>query len=99
MRDLLLEVHPFLTLLVLVVVMAGTIVATEVLRNTNRILRLSERRMQYLEEEQGRLEMLREEYGLLEETLKQQRVDRLVAHQNVPHLEKLRSPRKQQGVR
>jgi sensor histidine kinase YesM len=99
MSDLLLEVHPFLTFLVLVVVMAGAIIAHRALRNTRRILRLSERRMQYLSEEQDRLTMLKEEYKLLEKTLKQERLDRLGAHQNVVHLENLRSPRKQQGVR
>ena len=99
MRDLLLEVHPFLTLLVLVVAMAGAIIAHRALRNTRRILRLSERRMQYLSEEQNRLTMLKEEYKLLEKTLKQERLDRLVAHQDVVHFERLRSPRKQQGVR
>ena len=92
MSDLLLEVHPFLTLLVLVVVMAGAIIAHRALRNTRRILRLSERRMQYLEEEQGRLEMLREEYGLLEEAIKQQRAKRFVARQEVTHLESRMEP-------
>ena len=83
MRDLLLEVYPFLTLLVLVVVMASIIIAIRVLRNTRRILRLSERRMDYLTDERDRLELLREEHRLLEETLEQERKERLAAQQRV----------------
>jgi hypothetical protein len=83
MRDLLLEVYPFLTLLVLVVVMASIIIAIRVLRNTNRILRLSERRMEYLTDERHRLDLLREEHRLLEETLEQERKERLAAQQRV----------------
>ena len=82
MINLLQEVHPFLIVLVLVVAVANTIIAISVLRNTKRILRLSERRMQYLEEEQLRLEMLREEYGLLKKVLEQEREVRLPARQN-----------------
>ena len=95
MRDILLEVQPFLTLLVLVVALAGTFFAIRVLQTTSRILRLSERRMHYLAEEQYRLKMLREDYRLLEKTLTQERMDRLVARKKVPHLEHLWSPRKQ----
>jgi hypothetical protein len=83
MRDLLLEVYPFLTLLVLVVVMASIIIAIRVLRNTRRILRLSERRMDYLTDERDRLKLLREERGLLEEMLEQERKERLAAQQRV----------------
>ena len=83
MRDLLLEVYPFLTLLVLVVVMASIIIAIRVLRNTRRILRLSERRMDYLTDERDRLKLLNEERGLLEETLEQERKERLEAQQRV----------------
>jgi hypothetical protein len=43
MRDLLLVVHPFLTLLVLVATMASTIIAIRVLRTTKHLLRLSEK--------------------------------------------------------
>ena len=61
MRDLLLEIYPFLTLLVLVVMMASTSIAIGILRNTRRLLRSSERRMEYLTDERGRLKLLNEE--------------------------------------
>ena len=89
MRDLLVELLSYLTplvlliLVVLVVSMASTIIAIRVLRNTKRILRLSERRMEYLTDERDRLELLRAEYRLLEETLKQERKERLAEQQQV----------------
>ena len=88
MRDLLLEVHPFLTLLVLVVMMASIIIAIGILRNTQRILRLSERRMEYLTDERDRLELLREQHRLLEETLEQERKERSAAQQQFELLKK-----------
>lgn len=83
MRDLLLGVQPSLTLLILVVVTATAIIDISVLLNTRRILRLSERRMQFLAEEQQRLELRRNEYALLEKTLEQEREVRLAAQQKV----------------
>ena len=78
MRDLLLEVPPYLSLLlllalvVLVISIASIIIlAIGILQNTRQLLRLSERRMHYLNEERYRLEHLREQYRLLEKTLEQ----------------------------
>ena len=110
MRGLLLELNSFLTplvlliLVVLVVSMASTIIAIRILRNTRRILHLSERRMEYLTDERDRLELLREEHRLLsdehrllEETLEQERKERLAAQQQFELLKK-RSTRIQQRV-
>ena len=86
MRDLLLEIRPSLTLLVLLVLLTGvssTIIALFVLRTSRRILRLSERRMEYLTDERDRLDLLREEHRLLEETLEQERKERLAAQQQI----------------
>jgi hypothetical protein len=83
MRDLLLGVHPFLTLLALVVMMASTIIAIGILRNTRQLLRLSDRRMEYLTYERDHLKLLNEERGLLEKTLEQERKERLAAQQRV----------------
>ena len=72
MRDLLLEVPPYLSLLVilalvvLVISIASIIIAIGILQNTRQLLRLSERRIHYLNEERYRLELLREQYRLLE---------------------------------
>jgi hypothetical protein len=77
MRDLLLEVPPYLSLLVilalvvLVISIASIIIAIGILQNTRQLLRLSERRIHYLNEERYRLELLREQYRLLEKTLEQ----------------------------
>ncbi len=90
MRDLLLDISPSVTLLLLLVLLTGmssTISALLVLRTTRRILRLSERRIEFLAEEQQRLEARRNEYALLEEALKQERAIRLAAQQKVEHLE------------
>jgi hypothetical protein len=81
MRDL-------LVLLVLLTGMSSTIIALFVLRTTRRILRLSERRMEYLADEQQRLELLREQVRLLAETLGQEREERLAAQRNAEHLKK-----------
>jgi hypothetical protein len=53
MRDLLLVVHPFLTLLVLVAAMASTIIAIRVLRTTKHLLRLSEKIKRSLRRQQS----------------------------------------------
>ena len=90
MRDLLLEISPSLILLVLLVLLTGTsstIIALFVLRTTRRILRLSERRMEYLVDEQRRLELLREQVRLLTETLGQEREERLAAQRKAELLE------------
>ena len=87
MRDLLLEISPSLTLLVLLTGMSSTIIALFVLRTTRRILRLSERRMEYLADEQRRLELLREQVRLLAETLGQEREERLAAQRKAELLE------------
>jgi hypothetical protein len=78
MRDLLLEVPPYLSLLlllalvVLVISIASIIIiAIGILQNTRQLLRLSERRIHYLNEERYRLDLLREQYRLLEKTLEQ----------------------------
>jgi hypothetical protein len=90
MRDLLLEIRPSLDLLVLLVLLTGmssTIITLFVLRTTRRILRLSERRMEYLADEQGRLELLREKLRLLDEMLGQEREGRLAAQRKAELLE------------
>jgi hypothetical protein len=91
MRDLLLEISPLLTPLVLLVLLAGmsgTIVALlRVLRTTRRILRLSDRRMEYLADEHQRLEVLREQLRLMDETLGQEREERLAAQRKAKLLE------------
>jgi hypothetical protein len=90
MRDLLLEIIPSLILLALLVLLTGmssTIIALVVLRTTRRILRLSERRMEYLVDEQRRLELLREQVRLLAETLGQEREERLAAQRKAELLE------------
>jgi hypothetical protein len=91
MRDLLLDISPSLTLLVLLLVlltgMSSTITALFVLRTTRRILRLSERRMEYLANEQGRMKLLREQIRLSDETLGQEREERLAAQRKIEHLE------------
>ncbi len=82
MGDLLLEIRPSLDLLVLLALLAGAsgaVVALLVLRTTRRILRLSERRMDYLADEQRRLELLREQVRLLDEALGREREERLAA--------------------
>ncbi len=77
MRDLLLEVPPYLSLLVLlalvvlVISIASIIIAIGILQNTRELLRLSERRMDYLNEERYRLKLLKEQYRLLEKTIEQ----------------------------
>ena len=83
MRALLLEVQPLLIVVILVVATAGTLTAVSVLRTTKRILRLSERRNQFLVEEQQRLQLLREEHKLLKKVLEQERGLRLSAQQNM----------------
>ena len=90
MGDLLLGISPSLNLLVLLALLTGmssTIIALLVLRTTRRILRLSERRMEYLADEQRRLELLREQIRLLDETLGQEREERLAAQRKAGLLE------------
>ena len=76
----------FLVLLALLAGMSGTVVALIVLRTTRRILRLSERRTEYLADEQRRLELLREQVLLLTVTLGQEREERLVAQRKAESL-------------
>jgi uncharacterized coiled-coil protein SlyX len=76
-----------LVLLVLLTGISSTIIALFVLRTTRLILRLSERRMEYLVDEQRRLELLREQVRLLTETLGQEREERLAAQRKAELLE------------
>ena len=95
MGDLLLEIRPSLDLLVLLALLAGmsgTVVALFVLRTTRRILRLSERRMDYLADEQRRLELLREQVRRLDEALGQEREERLAALRKAELLESKTGP-------
>jgi hypothetical protein len=85
MRDL-------LVLLVLLTGMSSTIIALFVLRTTRRILHLSERRMEYLADEQQRLELLREQVRILAETSGQEREERLAAQRKVEHLKNSARP-------
>jgi hypothetical protein len=87
MSELFLGAHPFLTLLVLVVATVGTIISISILLTTRRVLRLSERRIRFLTEEQQRLEMRRNEYAILEKALEQEREARLAAQHEVGLLE------------
>jgi hypothetical protein len=77
---------------VLLTGVASTLIAIFVLRTTRQILRLSERRMEYLADEHRRLELLREQLGLLDEMLEQERKERLAAQQKVRLLENKTEP-------
>ncbi len=87
MSEFLLGAHHFLTLLVLVVATAGAIISIGILLTTNRVLRLSERRIRFLTEEQQRLELRKNEYAILEKALEQEREARLAAQHEVGLLE------------